>query len=489
MNVPSLRLLRFPRLPLLALGYALFIASFLGVGLIWSSTDLSGAVTRGAIRAEIHAGHIRELFFALTLLLPCGFGLAIAESFHEPFHRPLGVLLPSIRRRLSTGHAALIAAVAAALALAAHFVWPQVSPAASLGLALAALSLCTPLEPGMRWYGSRLASIAVVGILAVACFYPRQIQTFMVGHEALSFVAGMGIAFLCFALGYSRERLRIRAAVPGTTLIQAMGTRAMLARQQGWMRSERKGRRSAWQAIDPPKADGSLWSLVRLINYERWGGTKGRGRLGLGVSLVLILATLFGVGYGTARLLPDLYTSDMVRRQGVSLQALNGVLVGFLFTYRSQFYLPRMGVFYPFSRRIRLRVATAMSLVQEAYLLIAVLGSVCGLAWGTIAATGRHWEWAKNTGLVSAMVLLIAPLLEWAWLLNSRGRGRTAAALYAMSAVIYFAGIIVLPDSQRFMAAVFAPTGLFAAIAAVVIIHFLYFKSLRSTCLEADLTA
>jgi hypothetical protein len=517
MSSPALRILRLTWLPWIALFYILVLATFAATGWAWSTEILVSPRLFG--RAAFHAALQLQLFLAVALLFPLGIGVALAQAFQEAFHRPFGMLLPSARRRMATGHIALTFVVAAAVAGAAYWVQPDASWPALFGFAVGAMSLSVPLEPGMRWQGSRLTFFVLCGILIFSSFHAWQLRTLLMGNAWIADSAGLGVAAVCFNLGYSRERLRARAMMPRTTLFSALGSREAWAR---WLKERRfnqawpPGRdgsdlppvpadgsirsrvRLAWRSARARRgsglplavADGSTWSWVRLARYECYGS----GHMGERVQFLSPLITFsvfLVVGYLLAKFVPPFapYHHLSAARQLVAkrendlrqvAQMLVGAMGGFIFSLR----LPKF--IYPVSRRGRFRILTVWLAAQELLLLVTVLCAVSGFIFG------RNLEDHNQAGpdafvvtVILVWALILIPGALWAGLYRSRGQMRRAGVLYFLS----WCGLVATPllSKVSWLPTVFSPVGLVLTAALIVILHAIYWQRVRSICLKADL--
>jgi hypothetical protein len=435
--------------------------------------------------AALDSGASLEAFGGL-LLFALGVGVALAQAFHEPFHHPLGLLLPAARRQLGAAHGSLILAVAAVFAVAVHLLQTNISWMALFGLMVGLLSLWVPIEPQLRWQGSRLAFFGLGGLLIFSSFHAWQMREFLVSRSALVGATGLAVAVLCFALGYSRRRLRERAAMPWK--------KPFASREAGekWVwRIPIMSWGTARAAADHPlaQADGSTWSWVRLIFYEYYGKGAWRGGFLLFIPFSMFLVFL-GTGYWSGRYLPAVihygsYSAvrSLAVRQHEDLQRLIMLMIGTLAGTTHSVW-PKMDAVYPFSRRERFRIVAAWSVAQAVLFLVVFLFGVFGLKYGKmLAAEDFATLLVMKVGLLLA--LIVAPLMQWGALYRSRRRMHAAGALFAAGWLVLV--VVMSVSGPSFIAALFSPVGLLLAAGLAAGLYAAYFSALRRVCLKEDL--
>jgi hypothetical protein len=496
MNVSWRGILRIAWRPWLILQSVSFMMVFGGAGVIWSAFDVpfNGSVETTTFRAEMLL-----LPFGSILFGAFGLGLALAQAFHEPFDGSLGILLPSARRLLGTAHLALTVGIGAIVALAMHLLQPD-SGIPLFGLTVGVVSLWVPLEPGMRWHGSRIAFFTLVGLALVASFESWQLRAFSIDHEFLITAAGLLVAAACFALGYSPGRLRKRATMAPTKLHLRFGDSPPWSHR--WKVSSSPPSNSGVPVWDVPlkPCDGSTWSRARLIFRETYGkGLYRKGLYGKGLMMrrcPIFLTPLFlfliylGLGYFLGRYLPATvhyrsytYVQPLAARRHTELQSLLQLLIVGVAIISSSPW-PKMDAIYPFSRSERFHIVALWSLAQEALFVTNLLAGIGGEKLGEVLA-GNPFDARMVSAVCLLLALIIIPIAQWGAVCRSRCHRHVAQAFNVVAG-----GIIVLMLSgalDLLLRAFFSTSGLSIGIAVVIGLHAAYLAGLRRVCLKADL--
>lgn len=225
-------------------------------------------------------------------------------------------------------------------------------------------------------------------------------------------------------------------------------------------------------SLPATSADGSIPSRVRLVFHEYYGQGSLWGCQILLMPLISLLIFL-GLGYFSFR-----------HQEPLGLQSMVGVvMIQTTLIWTSNW--PKMDALYPFSRRERFGIVAIWSIAQELLLLVTVLFSAGGMAWGALLAGGNR----QGDGLAAAAAALTVsligiPVIQLASLYRSRRQVLRARALWLSSWCVFVVGIGFWP-----MPAIAAfPLAYWALAAALgVVSHVIYFQGLRRTCLKADL--
>lgn len=477
----------------MALAYLLCLGTWMGIGMLWSTISLPTPIHPGQWKSYFHEQNLTQLFCVLGCLLPLALGLTLAQAFHEPFHCPFGMVLPRARLRFLVCHGCIAVLVALAVAAGAHELRPLAPMSALFGLAIAAVSLWVPYEPGFRWQGSRLAFFVLCALLVFSSFHSAQLPDFLGANSLLVCATGVAVALLCFSLGYSRERLRRRALTPWTTLYGALGTRAGFAHmhkesQAHWPFRLRGSGKAKWSG----PTDGSIGSWTRLIRYSQAERAPlGDGRLFFLAPLVMFVA--FGlVGYflpGAAPYRGYSPEKQLLEQQRTAIQSVFSMIpgvMGIIATMR----VPGMKIFYPISRRELFRVARRLSLAGEAMLLVTLISAILGNRLGVVLAGGYN-NHALFVMLQVAMLfaLPLIPVLQLAGAYRSTNKLVSAIVIYALSFAYFLAFNGMIISSDPFRAAVLSMEGTIIVGGIALALHFVYYGIIRTFFLNDDLVA
>ena len=434
-------------------------------------------------------------FVILIFLGPILLSKVLSQAVQMPMHEPFGITLPNLRRNLLQWHLPLLAILAVTLAAAGHARDRSLPLPVAAGVVFAGLCLMLPREPVGRWFGSHVLSGVVNALYLVAAIFARETRSAMQYAPWLTFVLSLGVAALCCWLGFSRQRLRVRAH---TRLLTLGGTfDPEEVKKHGHLalgRSQHTGR--AWTR---GVVGDSTASWLRVVLHEGYGFSGGWIRWCVKLALIL---TVFPIGlYLLLTRIPGLLGPPApIGRMIYQLVwephgSVGGAKAIFFTAILAPLYLsvinvalPRPQRLYPISRERRARLAFVASLIQASVQLSAGLSVIVALSWigARLAGVPFHPTTAPDFLIEMIAFAPFLPALLWRRVclqVRPWSQAEPATPLWLGCAMGAFY-VSVYPASRAWL---LSPLGLLVALTATGVSLFLYRRALLNLYRCCDL--
>jgi len=437
-----------------------------------------------APRHELRVG--AGTFVTLIFLGPILLSKALSQAVQLPMHEPFGLTLPNLRRNLLQWHLPLLAVLALLLAAVGQIRDRSLPWPATASVAFAGLCLMLPHEPGGRWFGSRVLSVVIAGLYLVAALFAGETRSAMQHAPWLTFGLSLGAAALCCGLGFSRQRLRVRARTRLLTLGGTFDPEEVKKHSHlALSRSRRTG--GAWTGgvVGASTAD---W--IRVVLHETYGFGGGWMRWCLKLTLILTvfplclyllltrIPALSGPPAPAGQMIYQLVWEPHVFGRGSSNTLCIGLLAPLFMSIISA-ALPRPQRLYPISRERRARLAFFASLIQPSVQLFVGLSVVVALSWIGARLAGVPFRPATAPDFLVEIIALAPffPALLWRRVclqVRPWSQAEPATPLWTGGAM----GALFISTSPGCRAWLLSPTGLAFALTASAIGLLLYRRAL-----------
>jgi len=229
-------------------------------------------------------------FLVVAVIGPVILGSMFLGPLHEVMHRSFFPTLPGARQRLRRWHTLALAVASIVLVVPAAIFVGDIPRTALYGLIIAGLSLPVLNSRRRSWglFRPQFLLLILAGIVLVLA--GRYALIAICRQVPIGVLAvGVGIVFISFRIGFSKQRVRDRWRDPNLYCFQSMvpflGTDVMLHaqaqnRQYAQENSRRQGR--DWNVTS---IGTSIREWGRVIHHARFGrGSRIRQLLGLAVT-------------------------------------------------------------------------------------------------------------------------------------------------------------------------------------------------------------
>jgi len=425
-------------------------------------------------------------FLILAILGPIATGCALSQAIHEPFHWPMAILLPRLGQCFREVHIFVIGTLALVFAAFGHLWDAQTPPVVVASFAAAGLSLSLPLESRLLWYGSHRLALSVIGLIVLATLYTHELRMLAQTSPWTASLFGTGLCAMCFALGFSRQRLRARASQPLGMMMSDYFDRAALEDRQkeAIARSRHLGRQ--WRH-GPVGSSTMAW--VRVGWHEHFGYRR-VGWFGMILIISLswpVLEAVIEKISGSpvsiaARIYYLVWDSQGPRDAGPSF-----LIILMLVASISLGGFLRPDQIYPISRARRAWVAYVSSATLAVTFCASLVVLTLPAAWLGAHVAGIDFRPAGMPFPVLAVfvTLPVLPLLQWGGLYMAVRQDKMVHSLFVL---IGFTGSALLGIFiHNFPKLIISPVGLLVGALAIAGSQRLYYTALRRFYCKGDL--